>query len=356
MGRATIRQIAAEAGVSIATVSRVANGHADVSSQTRRTVERVIRERGYRAAPRSRQGLTGLIGVAVPLVQHSYFAGILAGATEALYEHGMHVVLCPTAHSHQRELSLVERLAAGDSDGAILVMPEESGEELQALVGQGFPVVIIDPRIDLPDGIPVVCAAHSSGALQATQHLVELGHQRIGAISGPPGWMATQERLRGYHAALASAGMLPDPRLVVPSDWTPDGGRAAATSLVRRDAPPTAIFAFNDGMAAGAVQAATAFGMRVPDDISIVGFDDTIEAQVAVPALTTVRQPLAELGRTAVSLLLRQLENRRLEPLRVELETRLTRRESTGNAPLQDGGRAAAALPQAVPRGTPAAS
>jgi LacI family transcriptional regulator len=342
MARATIRQIAAEAGVSIATVSRVANGHADVSAETRRTVERVIRARGYRAAARPRQGQTGLIGVAVPLVQHSYFAGILAGATEALYEHGMHVVLCPTAHSHQRELTLVERLAAGETDGAILVMPEESGAELQALVGQGFPFVVIDSRTALPDGIPVVCAAHSSGALQATQHLVELGHQRIGAITGPPGWIATQERLRGYYAALASSGMLPDPRLVEQANWTPEGGRAATLRLAGLDTPPTAIFAFNDAMAAGAVQAAAALGLRVPADISVVGFDDTIEAQVAVPALTTVRQPLAELGRTAVSLLLRQLENRRLEPLRLELETRLTQRDSTAQAPRYAAGHTSA--------------
>jgi LacI family transcriptional regulator len=281
-------------------------------------------------------------------VQHSYFAGILAGATEALYEHDLHVVLGPTAHSHKRELSWVKRLAAGETDGAILVMPEESAEELLALADQGFPFVVVDPRTGLPDGIPVVCAAHSSGALQATQHLVNLGHTRIAAIAGPVGWIATQERLRGYYAALASAGMLPDPRLVVHSDWTPGGGKAAALQLARLAAPPTAVFAFNDTMAAGAVQAAAALGLRVPADISIVGFDDTVEACVAVPPLTSVRQPLAELGRTAVSLLLRQLENRRLEPLRVELQTRLTLRESTAPAP-QGAGRV-------VPAGTRARS
>lgn len=332
MGRATIRQIAAEAGVSIATVSRVANGRADVSSETRRAVERVMRARGYRAAARSKPGSTGLIGVAVPLVQHGYFAGILAGATEALYEHGLHVVLCPTDHSLQRELSCVQWLAAGETDGAIMVMPQESGADLQALADQGFPFVIVDPRTALPDGVPVVTAAHSSGALQATQHLIELGHSRIGAVAGPSGWMATEERLRGYYAALAGAGMLPDPALVVHADWTPDGGRAAALHLARLAAAPTAIFAFNDAMAAGVVQAAASLGLRVPADVSVVGFDDTAEASAASPALTTVRQPLAELGRTAVSLLLRQVENRPLEPLRVELQTRLTVRESTARA------------------------
>ncbi len=335
--RITIRQVAELAGVSIATVSRVANGHADVSSTTRQSVQKVMRERGYPAGTRPRTTTTGLIGVAIPLVQHSYFAGILAGAAEALYEHGMRVVLCPTRHSHEREMSLVERLTAGETDGAIIVLPEESGEELHSLAAQGFRFVIVDPQAEIAGGIPVVCAAHSSGAMQATRHLLELGHRRIGAITGPAGWMATEERLRGYYGALAAAGVMPDQDLVEIAAFTVDGGRAAALRLLGRPDPPTAIFAFNDSMAIGAMQAAAALGLRVPADLSVVGFDDTMEAELAVPALTTVRQPLAELGRTAVSLLLRQLDNRRLEPLRVELETRLIPRGSTAGVAIRAG-------------------
>ena len=124
--------------------------------------------------------------------------------------------------------------------------------------------------------------------------------------------------------------MLPDPRLVASSNFRIDGGRQAGAGLLALADPPTAIFAFNDTMAIGAMQAARERGLEIPDDLSIVGFDDTEEALIAVPALTTVRQPLAEMGRTAVSLLLRQLENRRFEPLRVELETKLVVRDSTG--------------------------
>ncbi len=175
----------------------------------------------------------------------------------------------------------------------------------------------------------MVCAAHSSGAAQATRHLLESGHRRIAAITGPAGWLATEQRLSGYHGALAGAGVLPDPGLVVAADFRVAGGREAAERLLRRPQPPTAIFAFNDSMAIGAMQAAAALGLRVPGDLSVVGFDDTAEAAIAVPALTTVRQPLAELGRTAVSLLLRQIGNKRFEPLRVELETRLVPRAST---------------------------
>jgi LacI family transcriptional regulator len=187
----------------------------------------------------------------------------------------------------------------------------------------------VDPRAEVPEGVPVVCAAHSSGATQATRHLLELGHRRIAVIGGHRGWVATEERLRGYHAAMAGAGVLPDPGLVRYADFRIDGGRQAAGSLLDLPEPPTAIFAFNDSMAVGALQAAAARGLRVPSDVSVAGFDDTVEASVAVPALTTVRQPLAELGRTAVSLLLRQIEHRPLEPLRIELATRLVLRDST---------------------------
>jgi LacI family transcriptional regulator len=328
--KVTIRQVAAAAGVSIATVSRVVNGHSDVSAETRQAVERVLREQGYQAGSRRSPQASGLIGVTMPMVHPGYFAQILSGAAEALYENGMRAVVCPTRHSHEREASLIERLASGDADGAILVLPEESPAELRALSEHGFPFVVVDPLAAVPPGIPVVCAAHSSGATQATQHLLSLGHRRIGVIGGPKGWVATRERLRGYHAALAGAGVLPDESLVRYADFRIDGGRAQAAALLDRPDRPTAVFAFNDSMAVGLMQEAAARGLRIPGDLAVVGFDDTMEASVVVPALTTVRQPLAELGRTAVSVLVRQLGDRHFEPLRIELETRLVPRDSTG--------------------------
>jgi LacI family transcriptional regulator len=330
--KVTIRQVAEVAGVSIATVSRVVNGHSDVSTETREAVERVLRERGYQAGGRRPRTApdTGLIGVMMPVVHPGYFADILSGAAETLYEHDLRVMLCPTRHSHERETSLLDRLAGGEADGAILVLPEESAGELRALAGHGFPFVVVDPRTEVPEGIPVVCAAHSSGATQATRHLLRLGHRRIGVIGGPQSWVATQERLRGHYAALAGDGVLPDESLVRYSNFRVDGGRAEAAALLDLPDPPTAVFAFNDSMAIGVMQEAAARGLRIPGDLSVAGFDDTVEATVVVPALTTVRQPLAELGRTAVGVLVRQLRGRRFEPLRIELETRLVPRDSTG--------------------------
>jgi LacI family transcriptional regulator len=331
-GRLTIRQVAGLAGVSTATVSRVINGRGEVSDETREAVMRVVREYGY-STNRSARGLsagrTGLIGVTLPVLHHSYFSVILAGAGEALYDHDMRMVLCPTHHEHDREATLLERLMRGTTDGAILILPEESSEELAALHADGYRFVIVDPHRPPDETVPTVSAAHSSGAGEAVEHLLSLGHRRIGAITGPRGWIATEERLRGYRSALAAAGVLPDPALEVESDWLTDGGRKVAPALFELSDPPTAIFAFNDMLAIGAAQAARDRGLRIPQDVSIVGFDDTFEASIVTPELTTVRQPLAEMGRMAVALLVRLLQNQRMDALHIELETKLVQRAST---------------------------
>jgi LacI family transcriptional regulator len=329
--RMTIRQIADLAGVSIATVSRVLNGRGDVSDETRDFVTNIIRENGY-TANRSARGLsagrTGLVGILVPLVYPAYFSGILAGAAEALSERNLQIVLSPTGGEHDREVSVLDRLH-GLTDGALIILPEESSEELEGLLDSGYRFVVLDPLMPLDERIPSVSAAHTSGADQAMRHLLDLGHRRIALIAGPSGWLATEDRRRGYRAALAAAGILPEPALEAESVPEIVPGRAAADYLLDLPDPPTAIFAFNDNIAIGAIQAARARGLGVPDDLSIVGFDDVEHATIVTPALTTVRQPLAEMGRTAVSLLNRLLERQRFETLHIELATRLVVRDST---------------------------
>jgi LacI family transcriptional regulator len=334
--RLTIREVADLAGVSAATVSRVLNGRADVSERARDAVMRVVQESGYstnRTARGLSAGRTGLVGVTLPVLHHTYFSVILAGASEAFYEHDMRMVLCPTHHEHDREVTLLERLMQGTTDGAVLVLPEESSEELAALHEHGYPFVIVDPHKPPDERVPTVSAAHSSGASEAVEHLLQLGHRRIAAVTGPRGWIATEERLRGYHGALATAGVMPTPELEVESDWSVPGGREAVLRLLALDEPPTAVFAFNDMLAIGVMQAARQRGVRVPEELSVVGFDDTFEASIVTPTLTTVRQPLAEMGRMAVNLLVRQLQNQRIEALHVQLETKLVVRESTAPPP-----------------------
>jgi LacI family transcriptional regulator len=188
---------------------------------------------------------------------------------------------------------------------------------------------VIDPMMPLNERIPAVSAAHAAGADQAMKHLLSLGHTRIAAITGPRGMKATEDRRRGYYAALATAGLVPDPQLEVEGNFEVSSGVSAAQQLLDLPEQPTAIFSFNDNMAIGAMQTARARGVRVPEDLSIVGFDDLEEAAIVTPALTTIRQPLAEMGRIAISLLMRLLDNQRLEALHVELGTRLVVREST---------------------------
>lgn len=331
--RVTLRDIADLAGVSVATVSRVANSRGDVADDTRLLVRHIIREHGY-VAGRNTRGVSAspddlVVGVLVPLVHRVYFSAILEGVAEALYEQSMRLVLSPTLHEHQREISVLERLMHGRSDGALLILPDESSEELEGLLDQGYRYVVIDPRKPLAERIPSVSAAHTSGTNQAMQHLLGLGHRRIAAVTGPAGWAATDARRRGYHAALAGAGIVLDPALEVEGDFEIAGGFKAGDYLFELRDPPTAVFAFNDNLAIGVIQAARARNLRIPEDVSVVGFDDLEHATIVTPQLTTIRQPLAEMGRTAVSMLVRLLEGQRYETLHVELGTRLIVRHST---------------------------
>ncbi|HEY2073217.1 MAG TPA: LacI family DNA-binding transcriptional regulator [Gaiellaceae bacterium] len=325
--RMTIREIADLAGVSIATVSRVLNDRPDVSVATRDAVLEVAERHGF-VLKRSPRGRTGLIAVTVPLIEGSYFAAMLGGIADAVEGAGMKLLLLRTGFDGARRVPLRERLQPDSADGAVLMLPPESPVELFELQ-ETMPIAVIDPRVPIDEGIPCVAATNAAGADAATEHLLGLGHRSIGVIAGPRGWAATEERWQGYHAALARAGIGPEPRLAEFGDWEIPSGRTAAARLLELPERPTAIFAFNDEMAIGAMLAARERGLQVPDDLSVVGFDGVERGELLQPQLTTVRQPLAEMGRTAVSLLLRLLEHRQIEALRIGLATRLVVREST---------------------------
>ena len=273
-------------------------------------------------------GAVRRVGAVVPVVFDWYFAGILHGVADAVYEHRLQMMLWPTRHEHARELALLTELRAA-TDGAVLVLPEASSKELESVVADGFPLVVVDPLAALDGRVPTVSAANVSGAEQAMQHLLELGHRRIAAITGPPGWAATEERRQGYHGALAAAGVPFDPALELEADFDFEPGAQAAAVLFELEPRPTAIFAFSDTIAIGAMRAARARGIAVPDDLSIVGFDDSLYAPVVHPPLTTVRQPLAEMGATAVDLLVRLMRKETVDLLHLEPFTRLVVRQST---------------------------
>jgi LacI family transcriptional regulator, galactose operon repressor len=277
----------------------------------------------------------GRVGVLVPVVFDWYFAAILDGVADAVYEHRLRLLLWPTRHEHAREVALLNEVREA-TDGAVLVLPEQSNEELLDALSGGFPLVVIDPLAPLDARVPSVAAANASGVEQAMQHLLDLGHRRIAAITGPPGWTATEERRGAYRGALAAAGIPFDPALELEADFDFEPGAQAASALLELERPPTAIFAFSDMIAIGAMRAAQARGVSIPDELSILGFDDSVYAAVIQPALTTVRQPLAEMGGTAVDLLVRLMRAETVDTLHLEPFTRLVVRETT--APPRSGG------------------
>jgi LacI family transcriptional regulator len=268
------------------------------------------------------------VGVLVPVVFDWYFARILHGIADAVYEHRLRLMLWPTRHEHAREVALLNELREA-TDGAVLVLPEQSSDELLAALSDHYPLVVVDPLVQIDVRIPSVAAANASGGEQAMQHLLELGHRRIAAITGPPGWVATEERRQAYRGALTAAGIAFDPALELEADFDFEPGDQAAAVLLELDRPPTAIFAFSDMIAIGAMRAARSRGIRIPDELSLVGFDDSAYATVVHPPLTTVRQPLAEMGATGVDLLVRLMRNETVDTLHLESFTRLVARDTT---------------------------
>jgi LacI family transcriptional regulator len=331
-GRATVRDVAAATGVSIATVSRVLNQQGSVAPETRQLVEQAVENLGLRApAPRggTAKPVDGAVYVRCPYVLTDYFGLIVSSIAETLDRHGRQVVL-NAGEATQQDPALASLPSRREIGGAILILPPEPSEDLVRLSSRRFPFVVVDPRTALPRDIPSVSAAHHSGARQLTAYLTGLGHTRIGVIAGPREWLAADARLSGHSAALADVGILPDPSLIRHDQPTTQHGYRAAGELLDLDPRPTALVAFNDKAAIGALQAARERGLLVPTDVSIAGFDDLDLSRVTTPQLTTVRQPLQELGRMAVSLLIRLLDRHEVEALHVELATELVVRGSTG--------------------------
>ena len=334
--RATVRDVAAETGLSIATISRVLNGQTNVAPHTRDVVLKAVSRLGDQA-PRRRGGPDpsgrGAVYVRCPYVLTDYFGLIVSSIAETIELHHRQMILnAGESAQHVDILSgLAERPEVG---GAILILPPEPPEALVRLRDQQFPFVVVDPRTPPPRDIAAVSAAHFAGARRMMAHLVELGHRRVGIIGGPREWLANDARLAGYAAPLADVGVLPDPDLVrCVVEPNTDNGYRGACELLDLDDRPTALVAFNDKMAVGALWAAAERGLRVPGDLSVAGFDDIDVSRAAQPMLTTVRQPLEEMGRMAVTLLMRLLDRHTLEALHISLATELIVRDSTGPVP-----------------------
>ena len=321
----TVRDIAAQAGVSIATVSRVLNGGPHVAAETRE----VVLQAAGRLRERPAVKVTGgAVYLRCPYLLTDYFGLIVSSVAETLALHGRAVIL-DAGEASQRATVLPSLPSRPGTAGAIVILPPEPGEQLTALRASGFPFVVVDPRTPVPPDIAAVSAAHFAGSRSITAHLTGLGHRRIGVIAGPHNWLAGQARLAGHTATLAEAGVLHPPELTRAGEPTVGFGHRAAGELLDLPQRPTALACFNDKTAVGALTAAAERGLRVPADLSVTGFDDIDLAQATSPILTTVRQPLAEMGRMAVSLLIRLLAGHQVDTRHVELATELIVRGST---------------------------
>jgi LacI family transcriptional regulator len=328
-GRAvTISSIAAEAGVSVPTVSRVLNGRSDVAPDTRERVEQLLRAHEYRKPTRRRSTPAGLLDLMFDDLDSPWSLEIVRGVEEVARHAGAGTVVSAVQRRASVRRQWLEHLRNRATDAVILVMTElddELGAELQRLK---VPAVVIDPAGVPALDVPTVGAANWSGAVAATEHLLELGHRRIAHVAGRPGLWCSRSRLDGYRAGLGSVGITAPAELVVEGDFDYLSGFRGGAALLALEDPPTAVFAASDQMAMGVYEAARKAGLRVPDDLSVVGFDDLPQARWASPPLTTVRQPLVEMGRMAARMALRLVEGEAVETPRVELATELVVRDS----------------------------
>ena len=326
----TIEDVARVADVSTATVSRVMNGSGGVRDKTRQKVLAAAQRLGYVAnqqAKRLAGGHSKVVGLLVRELSTGYVGEIARGVDEALAECDYDLMLHTTHRKETDEAAHVMSLARGLADGLVLVLPRKPGAYLQTLRQLQFPHVLID-HIGLNDGSPAVSATNRQGAIAGTQYLIGLGHQRIGFITGSLNLGCSQDRLEGYRAAMQIANIPIAPEWIYEGDFQQPAGYTAAHTLLQLPEPPSAIFASNDVMAFGAMEAARDLGLRIPDDVSIIGFDDIPQSTHVNPPLTTVKQPLQEMGRVATQLLMECIRAGKPCQILTELPTELVIRQS----------------------------
>lgn len=336
-GTVTRDDVARRAGVSPATVSYVVNnGPRPVSPETRTRVLQAIKDLGYQpnAIARSlRRQRTSTLGLVLPDTNNPYFAEVARAVETAAFSQDFRVVLCHSNYDPEREQQYMDLLIAERAAGVIWIPSTENPAPGMRLIERRVPLVLLDRKLEgLPT--PAIVADNYQGGYLATEHLIKLGHRRIGFIARPVALTHAEERARGYAAALREHGLPVDQELIVAGGFRHDRGHAAACLLFRKASPPTAIFAYNDIMAIGALRAAWENRLRVPQDLSIVGFDDIPEAAFTCPSLTTVYQPKSEMGRRGAELLLQMIRGEAPAPVGApHLAVHLVVRESSGPAP-----------------------
>ncbi|MBN1535425.1 MAG: LacI family DNA-binding transcriptional regulator [Anaerolineales bacterium] len=331
--KVTIFEVAAEAGVSFATVSRVINNDVHVKPETRQRVLKTMQRLGFVANRQARSlagGKSNTIGLLVPDLGTAYIGEIIRGIDTELSWSDLDLILYTTHRTAAKEANYVANLAHGMVDGLLLVLPRNPVDYIETLTLRKFPFVLIDHQ-GTAENCPAVGATNWQGAYTATEYLIQLGHERIGFITGSMDLGCSEDRLKGYRSALRTHHIPDKPELVYEGDFFQPDGYAGACALLDLENPPTAIFASNDVMAMGVLDAVRNRGQRIPDDISVVGFDNIPQSAMVYPPITTVQQPLEQMGRVAAQMLINILKKNEKESNRIELPTELIVRSSTSS-------------------------
>jgi LacI family transcriptional regulator len=331
-----MRDVAQRAGVSVTTVSHVINGTRFVSPELQgRVLEamKALRFRPNMLARSLRLKETRIIGLLVPDNVNPFFAQVSRVVEDAGFEAGYSVILCNCDGKLEKELAYVDLLSAKQVDGIIFIATGGDKQIVDLLREIGIPFVMADRQVESAD-VDIVLVDNFQGGYQATRHLLALGHRRIGCITGPHEATPSADRVRGYRAALAESGFDEEEDLIVTGDFRHDGGELAMLQLLDLAEPPTAVFACNDLMAIGALSALWSRGLRVPENISLIGFDDIPEARLTIPPLTTVAQPIAEIGKRATEMLIERASSQApISRRQVTLAVRLVERGSCAVRP-----------------------
>jgi len=322
--RPTVAQVAREAGVSAPTASKVLNARPGVAPATRERVLEILRRHGYtarRSTPRS-----GVIQLLLREMESPWSASLVRSMEAAAHAEGLQLMLSRIRDDDGT--AWLDDVAENRPDGLVFAVLEVTEDQRAQLADLGIPFVVIDPEGNQPLDVPAVGLTHWRGAYEATRYLAELGHRRIATIGGPLRALCSRARTDGFRAAAAAAGLTVPAEHVVHVEFSHADGLAAATRLLAGAQRPTAIFASSDEQALGVYEAARLAGLRIPEDLSVVGFNDVPIAAWLAPPLTTVREPIDDMARQALTLL-RGLATGNRSPAAIEMATELVVREST---------------------------
>ncbi|MDQ1570604.1 MAG: hypothetical protein QOF79_1278 [Actinomycetota bacterium] len=327
----TLDVVAREAAVSLATASKVLNDKPGVSPQTRERVAEVLQRRGY-----TKRGTAQTYAPAIELVfgalDGAWPIELIRGAVQVASENGLGIVVTESGREHAAGPEWIGPVLQRQPAGVILVASDLATDAKYQLRSRNIPFVVVDPAGDPADDVPSVGSTNWAGGIQATRHLIELGHTRIGVIAGPESLLATRARIAGFRSAMDEAGLAVDENLVLRRAFEDEASPAAGMHLLSLENRPTAIFATSDVKALATYEAARTLGISIPTDLSIVGYDDLQFARWAGPPLTTIRQPLFEMAQSAVRLII-ALRSEGRQAGRVELATSLVLRSSTQARP-----------------------